>query len=204
MGSVTTKLKGGRGVAVRVAKGQHVKVINTHGKQVVDTWAFNADDMSEFTSMEHTRSCLEKLFPAIGDSLYSNRRRPILTVVEDTSPGVHDTLHAACDVDRYRLLGHKGHHANCADNLRTALGELELKISYIPAPFNMFERVVVTGGQNPGGFLEIQPPLSMPGDYLLLRAELDHVIVVLSACPQDMSLTNGLDRTPKDVEFQVV
>jgi uncharacterized protein YcgI (DUF1989 family) len=204
MGSVTTKLKGGRGVAVRVTKGQHVKVINTHGKQVVDTWAFNAEDMGEFTSMEHTRSCLEKLFPAIGDSLYSNRRRPILTVVEDTSPGVHDTLHAACDVDRYRLLGHKGYHANCADNLRAALGELELKTSYIPAPFNMFERVVVTGGQDPGGYLEIQPPLSMPGDYLLLRAELDHVIVVLSACPQDMSLTNGLDRTPKDVEFQVV
>jgi uncharacterized protein YcgI (DUF1989 family) len=204
MQSATTRLRGGCGVAVRIARGQHVKVINTHGKQVVDTWAFNAGDMSEFTSMEHTRSCLEKLFPAIGDSLYSNRRRPILTVVEDTSPGVHDTLHAACDVDRYRLLGHKGYHANCADNLRAALGELGLGTTYIPAPFNMFERVVVTGGQNPGGYLEIQPPLSMPGDYLLLRAELDHVIVVLSACPQDMSLTNGLDRTPKDVEFQIV
>ena len=200
----TMKITGGRGKAVRIAKGRHIKVINTHGQQVVDTWAFNADDMSEFTSMEHTRSCLEKLIPGIGDALYSNRRRPILTVVEDTSPGVHDTLHAACDVGRYRLLGHKGYHANCADNLRSALAELGLKTSYIPAPFNMFERVVVTGGQNPGGWLEIQPPLSQPGDYLLLRAELDNVVVVMSACPQDMSLTNGLDRTPKDVAFQVL
>ena len=204
MVSGTTKLQGGRGTAVRIAKGQHVKVINTHGQQVVDTWAFNADDMSEFTSMEHTRSCLEKLIPAIGDSMFSNRRRPIVTVVEDTSPGVHDTLHAACDVNRYRLLGYNGYHANCSDNLRAALAELNLETTYIPAPFNMFERVVVTGGQNPGGWLEIQPPLSMPGDYLLLRAELDHVIVVLSACPQDMSLTNGLDRTPKDIEYQIV
>jgi hypothetical protein len=204
MGAGTIKVRGGTGTAVRLAKGQRLKVINTHGQQVVDTWAFNADDMSEFTSMEHTRSCLEKLIPAIGDSMFSNRRRPILTVVEDTSPGVHDTLHAACDVDRYRLLGHNGYHANCADNLRAALQELGLKASYIPAPFNMFERVVVTGGQNPGGWLEIQPPLSKSGDYMLLRAELDQVIVVLSACPQDMSLTNGLDRTPKDVEYQVV
>ena len=131
-------------------------------------------------------------------------RKGIDKITLVASPGVHDTLHAACDVDRYRLLGHQGYHANCADNLRAALGELGLGTTYIPAPFNMFERVVVTGGQNPGGYLEIQPPLAMPGDYLLLRAELDHVIVVLSACPQDMSLTNGLDRTPKDVEFQIV
>ena len=200
----TVTIPGGRGKALRVSKGQHVKVINIHGQQVVDTWAFNADDMGEFTSMEHTRSCLEKLFPAVGDSLFTNRRRPILTVIEDTSPGVHDTLHAACDVDRYRLLGHEGYHDNCVDNLKSALAELDLEPPHIPGPLNMFERVVVTGGGNPGGYLEIQPPLSQPGDYLLLRAELDEVIVVMSACPQDMSLTNGLDRTPKDVQFQII
>ena len=200
----TVTIPGGCGKAVRVSRGQHVKVINTHGQQVVDTWAFNADDLGEYTSMEHTRSCLEKLIPAVGDSLFTNRRQPILTVIEDTSPGVHDTLHAACDVDRYRLLGHKGYHDNCVDNLKSALAEMDLEPPHIPGPFNMFERVVVTGGQNPGGYLEIQPPLSRPGDYLLLRAELDEVIVVLSACPQDMSLTNGLDRTPKDVQFQII
>ena len=200
----TVTIPGGRGKAVRVSRGQHVKVINTHGQQVVDTWAFNADDLGEFTSMEHTRSCLEKLIPAVGDSLFTNRRRPILTVIEDTSPGVHDTLHAACDVDRYRLLGHKGYHDNCVDNLKSALAEMDLEPPHIPGPFNMFERVVVTGGQNPGGYLEIQPPLSRPGDYLLLRAELDEIIVIMSACPQDMSLTNGLDRTPKDVQFQII
>ncbi len=200
----TVTIPGGRGKAVRVSLGRHVKVINTHGQQVVDTWAFNANDPGEFTSMEHTRSCLEKLFPAVGDSLFTNKRRPILTVVEDTSPGVHDTLHAACDVDRYRLLGHEGYHDNCVDNLKSALAELDHEPSHFPGPLNMFERVVVTGGQNPGGYLEIQPPLSRPGDYLLLRVELDDVIVVMSACPQDMSLTNGLDRTPKEVQFQII
>ena len=36
-----------------------------------------------------------------GDSLLTNKRRPILTVVEDTC-GVHDTLAAACDLYRYQ------------------------------------------------------------------------------------------------------
>lgn len=45
-----------RGVAARVKRGQTVRVINTHGKQVVDTWAFNADDDGEHLSgiMEQT------------------------------------------------------------------------------------------------------------------------------------------------------
>jgi uncharacterized protein YcgI (DUF1989 family) len=30
-----------KGIATRVNKGQIVRVINTHGEQVVDTWAFN-------------------------------------------------------------------------------------------------------------------------------------------------------------------
>lgn len=202
--SPNVTIRGGRGAAIRLLKGQKIKVINLHGQQVVDTWAFNGEDIKEFSSMEHTRSCLEKIIPGVGDSIYSNKRRPILGVVEDTSPGVHDTLHAACDVDRYRLLGHVGYHDNCADNLRAALRGLDLEATYIPAPFNMFERVVVTGGQTPEGWLEIQPPLSSPGDYMLLEALLDEVVVVLSACPQDMSLTNGLDRTPKDVQYQII
>ena len=40
-----------RGKAAAVAQGRHVKVINTHGEQVVDTWAFNRADLAEFMSM---------------------------------------------------------------------------------------------------------------------------------------------------------
>src|SRR5712672_2668698 len=32
-----------KGRACRLLKGQAIKIINTHGHQVVDTWAFNAD-----------------------------------------------------------------------------------------------------------------------------------------------------------------
>ena len=69
-----------KGKAVRVGNGQRVKVINSRGQQVVDTWAFNADDIGEFMSMEHSRVAIGRIIPAIGDTLVTNRRRPILTL----------------------------------------------------------------------------------------------------------------------------
>ena len=110
-----------RGRAVRLRAGQAIRIINTHGTQVVDTWAFNADDPTEFLSMEHMHASLGSIFPALGDGLFSNRRRPILTLEEDTSPGRHDTVIAACDVHRYRSLGCTEYHDNCTDNLHAAL-----------------------------------------------------------------------------------
>ena len=52
-----------RGKAAYVAAGQTIRVINTHGEQVVDTWAFNRHDMTEFMSMEHSRATLQRLIP---------------------------------------------------------------------------------------------------------------------------------------------
>ena len=127
-----------RGIAVHVNKGQSIKVINTHGEQVVDTWAFNRDEVTEFMSMEATRATLLKLRPTVGDSLYSNRRRTILTVIEDTSPGVHDTLMAACDNERYGLLGCTEYHDNCSDNLRAGTRALGVEVPTVPSPLNLF------------------------------------------------------------------
>ena len=52
--------------------------------------------------MEHTRAGIMRLIPRAGDKLLTNKRRPILTVMEDTC-GVHDLLIAACDVYRYQV-----------------------------------------------------------------------------------------------------
>src|ERR1700753_3492004 len=115
-----------RGKAALVAAGQTVTVINTHGEQVVDTWAFNRADLSEFMSNEHTRAHSLHLVPRPGDVLRTNQRRPILTLMEDTSGGVHDTLIAACDRYRYAFLGVEGHHDNCTDNLFAGMAALRL------------------------------------------------------------------------------
>lgn len=187
------------GKAFRLRKGERLQIVNTHGQQVVDTFAIMGDDPTEMMSMEHTRSCLDKLRPAAGDRFYTNRRRPILLMEEDRSPGVHDTLLSACDQLRYDLLGFKGTHRSCAQNFTEALAELGITLARVPAPFNMFERVIITED----GRLEIAPPVAKPGDSVTLRA-MEDAIVVVSACPMDIALTNGLDKTPKDIEVRLL
>ena len=67
-----------------------MRVVNTRGQQVVDTWAFMADDLAEFMSMEHSRVAIGRIIPGIGDTLVTNYRRPILTLTVDTSGGIHE------------------------------------------------------------------------------------------------------------------
>ena len=66
---VTIPARGGKAVLLKA--GQRIKIINTHGQQVVDTWAFNVNDTSEYLSMQHTRAYLDKVIPAAGDDLVS-------------------------------------------------------------------------------------------------------------------------------------
>jgi len=188
-----------RGKAAFVDHGQTVTVINTHGEQVVDTWAFSRTDLGEFMSMEHTRAHSLRLVPRPGDVLRTNRRRPILTLTEDTSGGVHDTLMAACDRYRYAFLGVQGHHDNCTDNLAAALAALGLTAPEVPSPLNLFMNIPWTAE----GVLDFAPPpRPTPGGYVRLRAEMD-VVVVFSACPQDILPINGVAAKPVEAHFTV-
>ena len=188
-----------RGKAVLLKRGQHVKVINTHGQQVVDTWAFNSADLGECMSMEHTRTALSRIMVHVGDSLVTNQRRPILTLAEDTSSGIHDTLIAACDRYRYALLGCTTYHDNCTDNLAAALVELGLQAPETPSPWNLFMHIPV----HADGSLSFEPPVCKPGDYVLLRAELD-CVVAFSACPQDIVPINGVACRPTEAHIELV
>ena len=188
-----------KGKAAFVAMGHTVRVINTHGQQVVDTWAFRRDDMTEFMSMEHSRTAIGRTMPALGQAMVTNRRRPILTLVEDTSGGIHDTLLAACDRYRYELLGCAGYHDNCTDNLAAALAELGLEPPETPGPWNLFMNIPV-GMDNS---LAFEPPVSRPGDSVTLRAEMD-LVVAFSACPQDMVPINGVACVPTEAHFQLL
>jgi len=190
-------IPGARAKAFSLKRGEQIRIINLEGSQVVDAWAFGVDQFEEHLSTEHTRSCLQKLIPSVGDALYSNRRRPILRITEDTSPGVHDLLLSACDKERYQLLGVDDYHRNCADNLREALGELNTTTQEIPSPFNIFENVHI----DENGELSIQPPLVAAGESIKLLAELD-ILLVLSCCPMDIALTNGPDRRSKPVKVE--
>jgi uncharacterized protein YcgI (DUF1989 family) len=185
------------GVAVPLRAGERLRITNLHGGQVVDTWALARTDVREYLSMEHTRTSLGKLVPAAGEHLFSSCRRPLLTLIEDTSPGVHDTLIAACDAERYRQLGAHGHHASCAENFRRALALRGIQPDHVPSPLNLFMHIA---WRDDGG-LEFLPSPARAGDYVTLEAVTD-ATVVLSACPMDLNPINASG--PQDVGLEVL
>lgn len=186
----TIQVEARKHTAFAAAGGDSVRFTDIEGAQPIDLWVFNQLDIFEHMSCEHTKPSIEKLFPGVGDSAYTNRRHPIITVVEDNSPGQHDMEFAACDPTRYRDLGWDesvdGYHANCQDNLHKGLKDLGLKLPYTPQPWNLFTNFFL----HPDGTFEVRAPATRAGDNIVMRLEMDAYVVV-SACPQDMNATCG-------------
>ncbi|KAI9875138.1 MAG: hypothetical protein M1830_008832 [Pleopsidium flavum] len=189
------------GAYSRLRTGQKIKIISTYGEQVVDTWAFAADNSSTYLSMSHTRASLRKLIPGVGDVLVSNTRQPMLALVEDSTSGIHDTLFAACDKHRYEQLGVQGYHDSCSDNLHreASKASVDLREDWTPDPLNLFMNVSV-GNMSKGGKRGMEPPSSTKGQYVIFEAKCD-CIVFFSACPQDLVPGNG--GKPTSAEFEL-
>ncbi|MFK8253237.1 DUF1989 domain-containing protein [Ancylobacter terrae] len=191
-------LPAGHGKAIRLKAGWSVRLSNPYGTQALDFWAFNAGDLSEFLSMDNLRSFNSVAYVNKSTVLVTTERRPIVSIVEDTSAGNHDTLLCACNPAIYRQLGVTGFHRSCATNMHEALGEIGLTYPFTPAPLNLFMSVEV----RPDGTLDRILPRSRPGSYIELKAEFDAVLV-FSNCPQDITTINGPDRTPRDCRLDI-
>jgi uncharacterized protein YcgI (DUF1989 family) len=193
------EIQGGAGIAVRLRRGEAVRMINTSGTQVVDTWCLAAGDASEYLSVEHTRRMLGRLFPREGDGLYSNRRNILLRLERDMSGCRHDMLLACCDSWLYAHYGCAPGHANCRDNFLGALAKCGIRPDHVPNPVNFWMNVPVEDNDR----IELRSPVSKPGDALVLRAAVDSY-VVFSACPMDVTPVNGEARTPRAVHFELM
>lgn len=129
--------------SVTLKSGQTCRIVNTEGGQVVDTWAFSLSDLDEYLSMEHSRSANYKLLFEPGDQLVSNHFNPILLMVDDTSPGYHDTLHAACSAGSNRFYQSSREYPNCQNNLIAQMSDRGHHLVHVPCPWNLFEHAPV-------------------------------------------------------------
>ncbi|KAK9829145.1 hypothetical protein WJX72_004151 [[Myrmecia] bisecta] len=163
-------------------------------------------------SWHHARYAISRMMPKAGDVLVTNQRQPILTFLEDTGPGLHDTTVAACDYNLYlEELGKEGadEHDSCINNLHTALGELGLELldpagrKLQPAPLNLWmSGLPVHAPATEADLYWAEPPKGQkPGDYVIFRAEQD-CVAAMSACPYDILPISGTEG-PKDVHFAV-
>lgn len=182
------------GGALTIARGELLRVTDPLGEQVSDLISFARADVREWLSSGRTIDYANTIYVTTGHILYSNRSRPMWTIVDDTV-GRHDFLLTPCSPDTFRIIyGTTGHHPSCFENLATALAPFGIAPDTIPTTLNVFMNVQVA----PSGELDILPPRSRAGDYIVLRAEMD-MIVGVTACSAELS-NNGTFK-PIDVEL---
>ena len=182
------------GGALTIARGELLRIIDPRGEQVSDLISFARDHTREWLSSGRTIDYANTVYLTTGHTLYSNRSRAMWTIVEDTV-GRHDFLLTPCSPDTFHIIyGTIGHHPSCFENLATALAPFGIAPDTIPTTFNIFMNVEVASS----GELDIRPPRSRAGDYIVLRAEMD-MIVGITACSAELS-NNGTFK-PIDVEL---
>jgi uncharacterized protein YcgI (DUF1989 family) len=170
-------------VAAILRKGQKLLIIDLQGEQVSDFVCFNLDDRAEYLSSGRTIDYANTIFLTKRHSFYSNRSNVMFRMVEDTV-GRHDFLLTPCSADTFRIIyGHSEPHRGCAGNLCAALAEYGITEDDIPVCFNVFMNVAVDGIT---GRIDVLPPKSKAGDYVIFEAGMD-LLIGMTACSAEMS-----------------
>ncbi|NIA24536.1 MAG: DUF1989 domain-containing protein [Gammaproteobacteria bacterium] len=179
----------GRGVYVK--KGQLLDIVDVVGHQVGDIVAWYRKDPSEYMSPTHTVSCNQSVVLKTGSQVFSNHRNPVFTIVRDDVER-HDIIVPCCDRERYLNDYGLPDHAHCLGNLEQArdlLGEdYEL---HGETAWNVFMHNRV----QPDGSVVTDPAAHEAGATITLKAHED-LVVLLSACPQDLTPCNNFNPTP--------
>ncbi|KLE34415.1 DUF1989 domain-containing protein [Aurantiacibacter luteus] len=174
---MTHRIEPRSGVAFALGKGAELVVLDPDGGQVSDLVAYNAADVREVISNGRTFDYEETIRLTTGAQLWSNRSRPMLTILEDTV-GTHDFLLTPCSVATFEhFYPDKPVHQGCFGNLAAALAPYGVTEDDIPTAFNVFMNVPLAAD----GTLRVDPPTSKTGDFIRLRAEMD-LVVGLTAC----------------------
>jgi uncharacterized protein len=169
--------------ALELDAGDTLVVIDPEGQQVSDLVAFAREDLREYLSSGRSIDYASRLWLSTGDLLYSNRSRPMFTIVEDTC-GRHDFLLTPCSKETFRIIyGETEPRPGCEGNLAEVLAPWGIGVDRIPIAFNVFMHVAVNATT---GAIEVRPPRSRPGDYIRLRAEMS-LLVALTACSAEQS-----------------
>lgn len=183
------------GVAFTIKKGQHLKVYDVEGEQVSDFVCYNLHDKKEYLSSGRTIDYADTIFLTKGHDFYSNRSNVMFRIIEDTV-GRHDFLLTPCSADTFRIIyGHERPHRGCHGNLTEALAPYGIAPDEIPICFNIFMHVAVDGNT---GRIDVLPPRSKAGDYVIIEATMD-LIIGMTACSAEKS--NNFRFKPIGYEF---
>jgi urea carboxylase-associated protein 1 len=176
--------------SAEVCKGDIVRLIDLEGQQAVDFLCYNLADRAERYNAANTIKLNNSIYLGQDTVLWSVRARPLMTIIADTC-GSHDTLYGCCSIEIDRVRFDKENSWGCQQNFEKELAKHGMDEKDIAANVNFFMYVPV----REDGHIAIAQGLSMPGDYVDLRAEMD-VLVVISNCPERDNAAAGYKPTP--------
>ena len=183
------------GVAFKIRRSEILRISDPYGEQVADLFAFKDGDLACSLSSGRSIDYASKIYLTTGDVLYSNDSRHMFTIVADTV-GRHDFLLTPCSQEMFEILyKHQGHHPSCFENLYTAFAKFDVRPEQIGTTFNVFMNV----GVSPAGAVRVDTPMSKPGDYIELRADMD-MVCALTSCSAEQS-NNG---TFKPIDYEII
>jgi urea carboxylase-associated protein 1 len=175
-----------------VREDQTLCIVDLEGQQAVDTLFYAADDFAERYCAQATLAAQGSAYVGVGTRILSNRGRVMATMIAD-SVGAHDTSAGACSCEANTV--RFGHHARymhaCRENFVVELAKYGMTKRDIVSNINFFMNVPIL----PDGELAIVDGASKPGDYVVLKAEMD-VLCVISNCPQVNNPCNSFKPTP--------
>ena len=114
------------GKALRMRRGEVLRLTQVEGGQCVGFNCFNADDYKEYMSVGHLRR--EDFHPKAGQIIWSNppRFRPMFRFLHLAPSCVVDTLVGRCSAVLFESQFGVDDHPNCQDTLAEAIGEYGL------------------------------------------------------------------------------
>ncbi len=198
---------GKHGLAIELAVGEHLRVVDLEGQQVVDMALFNRDNLREKLSTSYSRtryapSHVGDYIPRdrihVGDALLSTLCRPMMRFVDETAPekGVHDCHNRMCNRYLYEVQLGLEPQDGCHEIISRAVAPYGLLPEDIPDTFDINMRYEHDCTRHRW---VIGLPASRAGDHVEFRAEMP-LLVALSVCPLEAGDCNGGKSTPVRVE----
>ncbi|GAC1440979.1 MAG: urea carboxylase-associated family protein [Solirubrobacteraceae bacterium] len=183
-------------------RGTAMQISDLEGGANVAVMLYNAANTLERYSMPDTLKAQHVARLTQGDVLFSGEGRVLCSIVAD-SCGWHDPI-GGCGVAEPGRYGDRSYQELRNDFARDAregflveLAKYGLGARDLLPSLNLFSKVAV----GPAGELEFSPGNSVAGDSVVLRAELD-VLILLCSAPH--ALDDAREYSPRRVQLEIV
>lgn len=196
-------LPGGRAWSMVIRRHHAVRLTALEAGANLSALLFNAEHPLERYNMPDTLKAQYTFFLTAGHVLYSDMGRILMSITED-SCGWHDTVcgvsHRAllaekCGEGHYQQL-HNGFHRSGRELFLVELGKWGLGKRDLVANVNFFSKAAVDAAGN----LALLPDHCQAGDSVLLRAEMD-TLLVLNTAPHPLAPAGPYAPAPVKIEI---